>query len=301
MERKSTKKETPLSLGDFIVEKIVFISGITSIIIVIAIFFFLFKESYPTFRGYNIIKDVILGKYWYPLSERFGILPLILGSIWVTLGAIIIAVPLGISCAIFISKVAPPLLREILKPTLELLASIPSVLLGFIGIVILSPWIREIFDLNTGLTGLTGSIMLAFMSLPIIVSISEDAITAVPQTYIEGSLALGASWWETIIKVIVPSAMPGIIAAVMLGLGRAIGETMTVMMVTGNAAVIPKTILQPMRTMTATIAAEMGETVQYSDHFHALFTIGVVLFIMTAIINLIADFVLHKYGTRGKE
>jgi phosphate transport system permease protein len=212
----------------------------------------------------------------------------------VTAGAIVLAVPLGIASAFYIAEIAPPRLRDILKFSIEILSAIPSVVLGFIGMVTLVPFIKKFFGIPTGLTALTGSIMLAFMALPTIISISEDAINAVPREYKEGSIALGATHWQTLHRVIIHGAMPGIIAASMLGIGRVFGETMAVMMVTGNAAVIPKSLLQPVRTLTATIAAEMGEAVRGSDHFYALFAIGIVLFIISFAINVTADLFLNR-------
>jgi len=278
-----------------IIEAAIFISGITAILIVVLIFVFLLKESFFFFVRENMFA-VLLGKNWYPISDppKFGFLPLMLGSLFVTAGAIMIAVPFGLAAAIYISEVAPIWLRDILKTGIELLAAIPSIVLGFIGIVVLAPIIKNVFHLGSGLTALAGSIMLAFMAMPTIVSIIEDAITSVPRSYKQGALALGATHWQTIHRVIIPAAFPGIIAAVMLGIGRVIGETMAVLMITGNAAIMPTSLLQPVRTLTATIAAEMGEVIRGSTHYYALFGIGLILFIITFMINLIADLVLHR-------
>jgi len=280
---------------ELVVEGLIFASGIASIIFVILIFTFLLKEGVMLFRETGIF-DFLLGQRWYPISDppKFGILPLILGSIWVTVGATLIAVPLSIACAIFIGEIAPGWLKEILKAGVELLAAIPSIVLGFIGLVTLVPLVKRVFGLPTGLTALSGSIMLAFMAIPTIVSIMEDALNTVPKSYRAGSIAMGATKWQTIWRIVLPSASTGIMAAVMLGIGRVIGETIAVMMITGNAAVIPKTLFQPVRTMTATIAAEMGEAVQGSDHYFALFAIGIVLFMITFAVNLAADWFLHK-------
>jgi len=217
-----------------------------------------------------------------------------MGSIFVTGGAILICVPLSVAVAIFIAEVAPLWLKDILKFLIELLAAIPSVVLGFIGIVSLAPLLKNIFHLSSGLTALAGSIMLAFMAMPTVISIVEDAITSVPKSYREGSYALGATQFQTIQRVILPGASSGILAAVMLGIGRVLGETMAVLMITGNAALMPHSILQPVRTMTATIAAEMGEAVAGSPHFFSLFAIGIILFIISFFINLVADFLMHK-------
>jgi phosphate transport system permease protein len=278
-----------------LIEAAIFLSGLIVIIFVILIFVFLLRESIVFFANQNLL-GVLSGQDWYPISDppRFGFLPLILGSLFVTLGAIVIAVPLSLAAAIYISEVSPRRFKNILKTGIELLAAIPSVVLGFIGIVALSPLIKNIFNLPTGLTALTGSIMLAFMAMPTIVSIIEDAITSVPRSYKEGALALGATHWQTIRRVILPAAFPGIIAAVMLGIGRVIGETMVVLMITGNAAIMPTSILQPVRTLTATVASEMGEVIHGSQHYYALYGIGLVLFVITFLVNLTADIFLHR-------
>jgi phosphate transport system permease protein len=280
---------------EYVIEKAILLSGIASVIFVILIFIFLLKEGLSLFGTENFF-SFISGKNWYPISDppQFGILPLILGSVFVTFGAIVIAVPLGIAVAIYIAEVVPLHFRDVLKSGIELLAAIPSVVLGFLGIVTLAPLLKNIFNLPSGLTAFAGSIMLAFMALPTIVSIIEDSIVSVPRNYKEGSIALGATHWQTIYRVILPAASSGILAAVMLGIGRVIGETMAVLMITGNAAVMPTSLLQPVRTLTATIAAEMGETVGGSSHYFALFAIGIILFIISFVINLLADWFLHK-------
>jgi phosphate transport system permease protein len=240
----------------------------------------------------------LTGTAWYPTAEpapQFGTLPLILGSVLVTMGAIVLALPVGLAGAIYISEVAHPHVRAWLKPTIEILAGIPSVVYGFFGLVVLVPFIQRLFDLNVGETGLAGMIMLAIMALPTVVSVSEDSINAVPRSYREASLALGATRWQTITRVTVPAALSGITAAAMLGVGRAVGETMTVLMVTGNAAQIPTSFLVPVRTLTATIAAELGEAPQGGIHYQALFAIGIVLFIITFLVNLVADLVGARY------
>lgn len=270
-----------------------------SVIAIALIFLFLLREGAAVFKAVRPL-EFILGLNWYPVSEhpQYGILPLVAGSFLVTAGALVIVVPLGLAVAVYTAYVAPPLVREILKPTVELLAAIPSVVIGFLGMVVLTPWIKALFGLPTGFTALTGSIVLAFMALPTVASIGEDALTSLPADYTDASLALGASRLETIVHVLLPAARSGIVAAAMLGMGRIVGETMAVMMVTGNAAQIPTSLLQPVRTLTATIAAEMGETVRYSEHYHALFAIGIVLFAITFAINLVADLVLHRKGWR---
>ena len=282
-------------IKEFIIEKLILFCGLASIIFVVLIFLFLLREGLGVFKGVNLFK-FLFGEKWYPISEpaQLGILPLILGSFLVTLGAAIISVPIGVACAIYIAEVAPKQIKEILKAGIELLAAIPSVVLGFVGIVTLVPMVKTIFKLPTGLTALSGSIMLAFMAMPTIVSIAEDALYSVPKNYKEGAFALGATHWQTIWRVILPAASSGIVAAVMLGIGREIGETMAEMMITGNAAVIPTSFLLPVRTLTATIAAEMGEAVVGGEHYFALFAIGIILFLISFIINVTADLFLHK-------
>ncbi|MFA6449559.1 MAG: phosphate ABC transporter permease subunit PstC [bacterium] len=292
MKRKKIK--------EFLWENLIAFASIFSIIILILIFVYLLRDGLPVFSVVSI-KDFLTGKLWYPISSpaKFGILPLIEGSLLVTALATAIAAPLGVGCAFYIAEIAPPKIRDFLKIIVELIAGIPSVVLGFIGMVTLSVFVKNAFHISTGLTAFTGGIVLAFMAIPTIATISEDAIYSVPKDQREASLALGATKWQTLYKVIFPSSLSGIIAAVMLGVGRAIGETMVVMMVCGNSAVIPHTIFQPVRTLTATIAAEMGETVRGSDHYHALFAIGITLFCIAFVINLIADVAVRRKGARA--
>jgi phosphate transport system permease protein len=272
----------------FLIYRFVFLNGIISIIILGVILALLIFNSIRFFAIYPAT-SFFGGLKWNPTNEVFGFVPLLTGTLLTTFASILIAIPLGVGCAIFIGELAPKAIREILKPIIEVLATIPSVVIGFIGIKVVAPIIKNIFHLNIGLTALTAAVMLAFMSLPTIVSISEDAINAVPNTYRFASLALGATKWETTYKVVVPTASSGIIAAVMLGLGRIVGETMTVLMLTGNSPRIVFSFLQPVRTITATIAAEMGETAQGGLHYSALFAIGLILFIITFSINFIGD------------
>lgn len=271
----------------------------TSNIFLIGIIIILFKEGLPLFKEIKIL-DFLLGRHWYPTYDppEFGILPLILGSLWVTIGSLLVAVPLGLGAAIYISEIASARWKEILKPVVEVLAGVPSVVLGFFGMVVIAPLLQDVFKLPTGLNTLNASILLGIMAIPTITSISEDCISAVPRGFKEASYALGANRWETMIKVTVPAAFSGISSAVILGMGRAIGETMTVLMVAGGSAVIPHSFMQPVRTMTATIAAEMGETAIGSEHYYALFGIAVVLFILTLIFNIIADLVAQRFRKR---
>lgn len=276
-------------------------SGSLSIIIVILIFLFLFKEAIPFVSHPGLFE--LFNPTWAPVSfqkESFGIFPLITGSVLVTILATIIAVPFGIIGAVYISEIANGKEREFLKPFIEILAGIPSVVLGFFGLVVVAPAVKAMFGLNTGLTALTGAVLLAFMAIPTIITISEDAIKSVPAAYKEASLALGANRITTIWKVIVPAALSGIVASVMLGMGRVVGETMAVMMVTGNAPVVSLNPFTSVRTMTATIAAEMGEVTFGSPHYSALFWVGLVLMVMTFLLNLVSYKVLRRYGIGEK-
>lgn len=291
----SSNRKLPNRIVEFVMERAIFMAGILSIVLVLLVFIFLLKEGFSLFKTYSPF-SFLFGTRWYPISDpaHYGIVPLLAGSLAVTLGAVAISVPLGVAAAIYIAEIAPLWLKEILKTTVEFLAAIPSIVLGFIGLVTLSPLVKKLFALPTGLTALSGSIMLAFMSMPTIVSMMEDAFTAVPRSYREGALALGATKWQTIYRVLLPAASTGMLAAIMLGIGRVIGETMAVMMITGNAAKIPHTLLTPVRTMTATIAAEMGEASHGSEHYYALFSIGVVLFCITFLINFTASFFIKR-------
>ncbi len=286
------------------VQRIIQASGIAAIVFVVAIFAFLLRDALPALRAAPP-QDLLTGRHWLPTSEppRFGLLPLILGSLYVTFGALLISLPLGIACAAFISEVAPRWIQEVLKPTVEILATIPSVVFGFLGLLLVGPWLAGALNLPVPLFAALGSLMLAFMAMPTVVSVSEDAIRAVPMALRENSLALGATRWQTIWRVVLPAARSGIVAAVLLGLGRAIGETMTVLMVTGNAAVIPEGLegfLRPVRTLTATIAAEMGETAHGTLHYHALFMIGLILFLITFATNTIADLAVRRSRRIGR-
>ncbi len=284
---------------DFLIETLIRVAGFSAIFFVVLIFLFLLKEGAPAFWETSL--GNLFGERWYPNEELYGTWPLILGSLLVTAGAVILALPLGLATAVFIRELAPDWLREILKPLIEVLAGIPSVVLGFLGMVAVAPLVRDSLNVPTGLTAFTGSIMLAYMALPTMISVAEDAIDAVPKSYRDGALALGATHWQTIWRVVLPAGRSGVIMAVMLGIGRAIGETMAVMMVTGNAARIPRewyALFLPVRTMTATIAAEMGEVAQGSTHYHILFAVGILLFVVTFLINAVASVVVIRGGGR---
>ncbi len=271
-----------------------------SVLILGLIVIFLFREGMPIFQQISVFK-FIFGSAWYPTYDppEYGIWPLIVGSLVVTFFACLIAVPLGVLSAIYISEIAPGAIKEYLKSIIELLAGLPSVVLGFFGMVIVAPWLQETFDLPTGLNIINASVMLAIMAIPTISSISEDAIYAVPREFKEASYALGATKYETIIKVIIPAALSGISTAVILGMARAIGETMVVLMVAGGAAAIPQSIFDSVRPMPASIAAEMGEAPFGSGHYHALFATGIVLFFVTLAFNLIADYFSNKFKEVG--
>jgi len=262
------------------------------------------KKYFPSdFHGKMVelpnisITDFLLGKEWYPTTvptAQFGVLPLILGTLWVTFCAILLALPIGLITAIYMAEIANERTRRMLKPVIELLAGIPSVVYGFFGLVVLVPFLQRLFLLPVGETALAGSLILAIMALPTIITISEDAIRTTPVALKEAGLALGASHWQSILRIILPYARSGIMAAFILGIGRAVGETMAVLMVTGNAAVIPHTLLEPVRTIPATIAAELGEAPFGGTHFQALFALGIILFIITFVFNSLVEIVKKK-------
>ncbi len=297
------------------VETAIRLSGVASIVFVILIMGFLFRDALPILREATL-GELLAGREWRPTAAepQFGFLPLILASLLVTIVAIVLAVPFGIGCAVFIAEVAPRWFREAAKPIVELLAAIPSVVFGFLGLMLLGVWIKtasghlgqslpgpawltEALTMPTPLAAITGAVILALMALPTIVSIAEDAISAVPRSYRDASLAMGATKWQTIRRVVLPAARSGILASTMLGIGRTIGETMTVLMVTGNSPVIPsltKGLFRPVRTMTATIAGEMGETAFRTPHYHALFLLGLCLLLITFAVNTAADVVMNR-------
>lgn len=281
--------------ADWWVRPTLLVCASTSVLLVAAILVSLVREGLPAL--WEVPLSSFLETVWRPISfvqEQFGIAPLLLSSIFVTLIAALIAVPLGLGAAIYIAHVARPMEREILKPTVEVLAGIPSVVLGFFGLMVMAPLVKKVFNLDSGLCAFTGSLLLAFMALPTIITISEDALTSVPKSYINGSLALGASQAQTVFRTTVPAARSGLVAASLMGMGRVIGETMAVMMVTGNSVRIPESLFDPVRTMTATIAAEMGEVAFGGVHYHVLFLISLVLLVITIGINWIAQYVLRR-------
>ena len=278
---------------EIIIKNVFFILSLVSILVLGLIVVFLFREV--------SLRDFIFGMEWYPTYNppSYGIWPLIVGSLIVTIFSSLIAIPLGVLAAVYISEIAPPAIKEVLKAIIELLAGLPSVVLGFFGMVIVAPWLQETFDLPTGLNIVNASVILAIMAVPTISSISEDALYAVPNEFKEASYALGATKFETIARIIIPAALSGISTAVILGMARAIGETMVVLMVAGGAAAIPESIFDSVRPMPASIAAEMGEAPFRSGHYHALFATGIVLFLMTLAFNLVADYISQKFKEVG--
>ena len=291
-----------LDVTEPVVEWIIRICGWSAMLFVFAIFFFVFREGAPLLFGDLDLKEFLTSPNWRPTSDvrpQYGILALLVGTASVTVLAMLIAVPLGLGAAVYVAEFAGPRVKETLKVVIELLAAIPSVVWGFIGYMVIGPIIIEVTGAPVGINILNGGIILALMSVPIIVSVSEDSLRAVPDSYREASIALGASRWEIVYKVLFPAAKNGILAAVLLGVGRAIGETMAVLMATGHAVQIPNSLLDPVRTLTATIAAELGETVEGDDHYQVLFTIGIVLFALAFVVNLTADIVVK--GIKGKQ
>ena len=289
------------TFAESLIEGLIRLCGISAIVFVFGIFFFVSREgSQLLFHGFNF-REFLGSQEWYPSSEshvRYGVLALIAGTVSVTALAMALAVPFGIGAAIFISEFCGPRAKESLKVTIELLAAIPSVVWGFVGLTVMNPVIIKLFHTPIGLNVLNGGLILALMSFPIIVSIGEDALKAVPDSYREAALALGVTRWQLIYRVLLPAAKNGLLAAVLLGVGRAVGETMAVLMATGHAVKIPTSLMDSVRTLTATIAAELGEAPVHSDHYQVLFIIGILLFSITFAANLAADLIVR--GVRRK-
>lgn len=277
-----------------------FLIASASILTLSLIVLFLFMEGLPIFQKVSV-KAFLLGNLWYPTSEPpdFGIFALIMASVAVTAVASLISIPLGVMTAVYLAEVASWRLREVVKPIVELLAALPSVVIGFFGMVVVAPLLQDMLNVATGLNLFNAALMLAFMSVPTICSISEDAIFGVPAELKEASLALGATHWETIWRVVIPASISGISTAVILGMSRAIGETMVVLMVAGGAAMVPTGLFDPVRPMPASIAAEMAEAPFRGDHYYALFATGLVLFAFTFLFNLVADYVSNRYRQVG--
>ncbi len=283
-----------------IVRSLFFIVAMASIFTLALIVAFLFMEGLPIFSKVSV-KDFIFGKYWYPTSDPadFGIFPLIIASLSVTVLSSVISIPLGVASALFLAEIASRRAREVFKPVVELLAALPSVVIGFFGMVVVAPFLQNTFEIPVGLNLFNAAMMLAFMSVPTICSISEDAIFGVPKELKEASLALGATHWETIWRVIMPASISGVSTAIILGMSRAIGETMVVLMVAGGAAMVPSSIFDPVRPLPASIAAEMAEAPFRGDHYYALFATGIVLFLFTMCFNMIAEYIANRYRQVG--
>lgn len=281
---------------EFIIKSLLLFCALSSLVFLGGIVLVLITQGIPILQ-YVDIKEFLFGTHWYPTHDQpeFGILPMIYGSLLITAGALIFAAPLAILSALYISEVAPFWFKETMKPIIELLAGIPSVVYGLFGALFIAPIVQRLFNLPTGLTAFSAAIILGIMVLPTITSITEDALTSIPREYKEAALAVGATKWETMTQITLPAAASGISTALILGIGRAIGETMAVLMVAGGSPRIVLSFLKPVRAMTSTIAAEMAETVMGSDHYFALFGIAIVLFIMTLSFNLVADRISHRF------
>jgi phosphate ABC transporter permease protein PstC len=276
---------------------LLFCAAIVSIVTLALVFIFLIYDALPAFAEIGPFK-MLAGDVWNstsPKNPQYGMLPLMWGTFFVSLMASVIAIPIGMGCTLYIHEIAHPRIKSFLKPIIEILAGVPSVIYGFFALVILAEWIDILFDSTTRLNALNGSVMLAVMMVPIMISLSEDALNSVPRELKEASYALGATRWETLKGVMIPAALSGIIAAIVLSLGRALGETMTVLMATGNTPVITLDPLHSIETMTAVIAIEMGEVSQFDIHYNALFAVGVVLFAITFIVNTIADWINSRF------
>ena len=299
-----TRAKRPLReiIAERAIETLIHLCGVSAILFVFGIFFFVFREGAPyVFGGDFKLGQFLFSTEWYPTSmgnPRYGVLSLIVGTFSVTALATLIAVPFGLGSAVFVSEFSGNKGRETLKIVIELLAAIPSVVWGFIGISVMNPLIQNVFHAPIGLNVLNGALLLALMSVPIMVSIGEDALKAVPDSYREAALAMGATRWQMIYRVLIPAAKNGLLAAVLLGVGRAVGETMAVLMATGHAINIPHSVFDPVRTLTATIAAELGEASAGSPHYRVLFIIGILLFTITFIVNLTADLAIRGVRKR---
>jgi len=292
MKREITEK---------LIQKLFMLIAMASITVLFLIMIFIFKEGFPIFKTVSI-NEFIFGHYWYPTSEPpdFGIFTLIAASVLVTVLSAVLSIPLGVMTAVYLAEIATKKVSEIAKPVVELLAALPSVVIGFFGMVVVAPFLQEVFKIPTGLNLFNAALMLAFMSIPTICSISEDALYSVPVALKEASMALGATHLETILRVILPASISGISTAVILGMSRAIGETMVVLMVAGGAAALPESIFDPVRPMPASIASEIAEAPVGGEHYFALFAIGIVLFIFTLFFNVVADHIAYKYKQIGE-
>lgn len=287
---------------DIFFKKALTIAALVSVLTLAGIFLLLLANGLQVFKTVEV-SAFLTGRDWNPAAYEapvFGIAAMLASTLMVTFGSMLIAVPLGIGTAAFLSEMASPRVRNLLKPLIEMLAAVPSVVIGFLGIVLVAPALAALFELANGLNALNGSILLAVMALPTLISVSEDAIHAVPNHYKEASYALGANRWETLIRVTLPACKSGVLAAVMLGLGRALGETMTVLMATGNATAMPHSFFDPVRTITATVAIEMGEVPFGTPHFYSLFTCALVLFLITLVVNIVAERLAARFRKKGQ-
>jgi phosphate ABC transporter permease protein PstC len=302
MKRNAKTEEGRSALKEYLIEKLLFLSATVSVVVVALIFLFLFTQGAPAFFDISIV-EFLTGRSWQPTSAirpQYGTVPLLYGSLVVTSIAMVISIPLGIMIAVYIAEIAHPLEKELLKPLIELLAAIPSVVYGFFALVTLATWIQQLTGTNSRLNALNGGVVLAIMVTPTVVSLAEDAITSVPREYREASIALGASKWETIRNVVLPSSSSGILGAILLGLGRAIGETMAVLMATGNAPIVNLDILDSVRTLTATIVIETSEVALGSLHYRALFGLAILLFAITFAFNYLATAVMKRFRRMGR-
>lgn len=290
-------------LTDNFVHRLLRFSALLAVLVLIGIFLMLVVNGIRTFLHESPL-NFLTGTEWNPSAfsgdSSYGILSMLISTVLVTGGALLLAIPLGLAVAAYLSEIAPRAVREIVKPLLEMLAAIPSVVLGFVGIVVIGPFLASFFGLSSGLNALNGSILLAFMSLPTIITVAEDAIRSVPASYKEASYALGGTRWVTLVRITLPACASGLIAALMLGLGRAIGETMTVLMATGNATQFPEGYFSAVRTITATIAIELGEVPYDTTHYYSLFAIGLVLFLLTLGVNIAAEKVAANLRRKGR-
>lgn len=295
--QKKSKKNTLRLVKEKLIETLFLLNGLFVVVVLIGIFILLIRTAFPAFEEVSLV-EFVSSIRWNPTSytkESYGIVSMLVSTFMVTLGAMCLAVPLGIGTAAYLSDVASSRVREVVKPIIEVLAGIPSVVIGFLGIVIVGPALAKVFHTSNGLNAINGAILLGVMALPTIISLSEDALKSVPHSFQQASLALGANRWQTLVRVKIPAALSGILAACMLGMGRAIGETMTVLMATGCAPAMPGSFLDSVRTMTSTIAIELGEVPYHTTHYYALFAVGLVLFLLTFVVNMASEMILKKY------
>jgi len=292
-----TRRVTHMKPSERLIQMALTIATWSSVVALGAVFGELLLGAFPAFTSIDLL-GFFTGTVWnpaHPLYPLYGILPLVVGTMLVSFGAALMAIPIGLGCSIWLAELAHPKIKAVFKPAIEILSGIPSVIFGFFALVILSQWIYDLLDPTMKLNALNGAILLAVMMIPIMVTVAEDAMNSVPMNLREASLALGATRWETIRRVVLPSSLSGIVAAIVLSFGRAVGETMTVLMATGNTPVITSDYLRSVQTMTAAIAIDFGEVEFYSVHYHVLFAVGLVLFVMTFAINILADWVVRRY------